>query len=607
MAVKLTAFEIQNYRSIDRASASDLGSLVVLIGKNSSGKSNILEGLTSVFQYFDVAGGNVSGIDDYVYYKRRSSRPARFALTLELSESEVAEIFPADWIAFYGQLLGNPAVSVQRQMRTVTIERELSGLAQGTWKTVRVEWGSLPLVFDGAQVSPESVEKSARTLVLSTQGDRINLRQVTELNDMKRAGPEVGEVPLPAAPPTVADPNRGELPSTPKFTQPSITAALGGLTKLVKGRFKLVSIARDVKTPGILRDTVVDTTVQNHLWTLDQSTKYDDGVLFNRVERAFEHITGDRLDLVQGKAYLKKASDRIPLSLEGGGIQSSLNLTATLFGSDDKAGIYALEEPEGHAHPELQRRLLEAIRDLSESAQVFIVTHSSIFVDRSQSASLLIVKHTNAGTRIERATDYTSTLREIGSRLSDLFLADRVLIVEGESEVYALPAIARGAGIDLSNLQILQAGGKRGAGSRLETLLSFARDMVVPFVMLDKDAQAEQLRIVSKGLVPAPNVRVLARGTIEDYYPPDLVESAAKRIDERFGLGIRESEGWKKWREGRLPLASIDVGKKSLELGGGWKTVLARSVAEDLEKDSSQVPEELIEFLRSIAGPMGPR
>jgi ABC-type arginine transport system ATPase subunit len=587
--MKISSFDIENYRSIDKTGASGLGSLVVLIGKNSSGKSNVLEGLASVFQNFDVAGGSTPGIDDYVFHKRRTNKPARFAVTLEFTPEELARIFPTEWIQFYERLLAESKVSPREQMYRVKFVRELRA-PQGIWTTPQLDWGRVPILGPAGQVAPDELNKAVQELAQSLGA--------TIVPPATGAGSQVVQGTASAA--SASDVVKPPL-LIPTFLAKDLVTALGELAKLIKGRFRLISIARDIKTPGVLRDTIVDASAQNQLWTLDQSTKVEDEAALRRVDSAFESVTGESLDFVASRAYLRKEADRIPLALEGGGFQSSFNLTATLYTNPSGLGVCALEEPEGHAHPELQRRLFDSMRALSDRAQIFVATHSQIFVDRVTPGSLYIVKNGEGGTKIEPPSTYAEVLHELGARPSDLFFSSKVLLVEGLSELIVIPAIAKGAGIDFSDTQVLQTGGKGGARARAETLLEFARDMVVPFVLFDKDGAGDAEKLTTAGLIPHAGVRALALGSIEEYYPRNLVEKAVEELDRSYDLKIRESPGWKKVKDGQLPIAKFDVGHRAVGLAGGWKVVLARTIAPELARDSRNVPDELLRFLRTVA------
>lgn len=588
--MKISSFEIQNYRSIEKTGASRLGPLVVLIGKNSAGKSNVLEALASVFQNFDVAGGNTPGIDDYVFYKKRTAKPARFLVTVDFDDDELGKIFPVEWVQFYKRLLAESKSSTPDQANQVSFVRELHS-PQGNWSTPELSWGKLPLVSSKGPLAPEDLSKAVQSLAQSLGA------QLAGSTD-GGAGAQVvsGTASAGSSTNTVSEPLR-----IPQFSPKDAAAVLGELSKSLKARFRLISIARDIRTPGVLRDTIIDASAQNQLWTLDQSIKAEDEAALRRVDTAFEGVTGGQLDFVTTKAYLRQAELRIPLTLEGGGIQSTFNLTATLYTNPATVGICALEEPEGHAHPDLQRRLFDSLRNLSDRMQIFVATHSQIFVDRMSAGSLFIVKNGASGTTLEPSTDYTDILRELGAKPSDLFFSTKVLLVEGASEEIVVPAMAAGAGIGLKDVQVIQVGGKGGARARAETLLKFAKNMVVPFAIFDKDGAADAERLAAAGLIPESRIRVLSLGTIEDYYPPAQVELAVVKLEEECGLKVRDTEGWQKVKQHALPLGKFDLGSRALGLGGGWKVVLARAIAPELRENSTQVPEELRRFLKSVA------
>lgn len=588
--MRISSFEIQNYRSIERTGVSRLGPLVVLIGKNSAGKSNVLEALASVFQNFDVAGGNTPGIDDYVFYMKRTGKPARFLVTVDFDDDELDKIFPNEWVEFYKRLLTETKNPATDQANKVSFVRELHH-PQGNWTTPELTWGKLPLVSAKGPLAPEDLTKAVQSLAQSLGA------QLAGGGD-GAAGAQVvaGTASAASSTATVAEPLR-----IPQFTPKDAAAVLGELSKSLKAKFKLISIARDIRTPGVLRDTIIDASAQNQLWTLDQSIKAEDEAALRRVDTAFERVTGGQLDFVATKAYLRQSELRIPLTLEGGGIQSTFNLTATLYTNPTSVGICALEEPEGHAHPDLQRRLFDSLRDLSDRMQIFVATHSQIFVDRMSEGSLFIVKNGSRGTTLEPSTDYVEVLRELGAKPSDLFFSTKVLLVEGASEEIVVPAMAAGAGIELKDVQVIQVGGKGGARARAETLLTFAKDMVVPFAIFDKDGAADAEKLASAGLIPESRIRVLSLGTIEDYYPPELVEAAVTKLEEEYGLKVRETDGWKKVQRREIPLAKFDLGSRAVGLGGGWKVILARTIAPALREDSMQVPEELRRFLKSVA------
>lgn len=420
---------------------------------------------------------------------------------------------------------------------------------------------------DSAQLAPEEVAK------------RLDERLRAPLG-----GPEKKAAPAAGAP-------------VVEVKAQALAQSLTNLLKFVKGKFHLISAGRDIRTPGVLRMAMIDPATQQKIWSLDQSTKLEDETASEAIDRAFTRLVGARLDPVQSQIYVKRQG-RIPLTLEGGGIQSTVALLSTLFSNKETSEIYALEEPETHAHPELQRRLFSLLKELAAESQIFVATHSSIFVDRTALNSLWIVKNDGQGTTIQHATEFHDALDEIGARPSDIFFADRVLLVEGKSDALIVSAIAQGLHLDLSDARILSTDGKSGPASRLKAILEFSSRVVTPWVLLDGDGKETAESLIESALVPRGNVHVLSRGPIESYYPTHLVDLAAKELDEKYDLGIMDSPVWKKYKSNEIRLEKIDIGKRAVDLGGGWKMILARAVAPKLAANVGEVPDELRQFLQ---------
>ncbi|MCH8070250.1 MAG: AAA family ATPase, partial [Candidatus Marinimicrobia bacterium] len=130
----------------------------------------------------------------------------------------------------------------------------------------------------------------------------------------------------------------------------------------------------------------------------------------------------------------------------------------------ERSTIFAIEEPELYLHPQSQRTLMSVFRDISsEMDQVIYSTQSSLFVDigyfdeicimrrekeddqwRSYSTQLSI-SNMLEDLKARKDTDGTEEgIREQYSNvfnpmINEGFFADKVVIVEGASEQYALP------------------------------------------------------------------------------------------------------------------------------------------------------------------------
>jgi len=133
--------------------------------------------------------------------------------------------------------------------------------------------------------------------------------------------------------------------------------------------------------------------------------------------------------------------------------------------------ILAIEEPGAHLHPHVQRRLF---KDLTEiDAPVLLTTHSPAIVKYADPLSLILLR---SDARNE-TTAYQLDPEEIGDDdLKDLaqlmrggraemFFARSIIIVEGQSELTALPHFAEilGCDLDRDGISLVQANGNNYA------------------------------------------------------------------------------------------------------------------------------------------------
>ena len=95
--MKLTAFEVRNYRSLRHLKLEDLGPFVVFYGENGSGKSNVLAAIQAAFQCLHWRNSGRSSAytpkgkqqpplsSEDVFRGARADEPITFKLTLESS------------------------------------------------------------------------------------------------------------------------------------------------------------------------------------------------------------------------------------------------------------------------------------------------------------------------------------------------------------------------------------------------------------------------------------------------------------------------------------------------------------------------------------------
>jgi len=283
------------------------------------------------------------------------------------------------------------------------------------------------------------------------------------------------------------------------------------------------------------------------------------------------------------------------LYLEGGGIQASIQLIFALKNVKDRYSCFGIEEPEAHSHSELQRRLFNELKTLSEDCQLFITTHSPTFIDRSNLKNVWISKFANGETTFERASELKEIVEELGIKPSDvLFFADRILFVEGKSEEAVIPIFAKTLSIDLEDVAVLSVEGKSKARLNLKTWLKITRGMLPIFLLLDKDAEAEIEQLKTENLIEPGQYHIWRRGAIESYYPIPLLKDALNELNERYTLQMDVNAIIERIEKGELLPDKIDLGEKQELLDKTLKVLLAESVAKLIrEGKPASIPEEV--------------
>lgn len=220
-------------------------------------------------------------------------------------------------------------------------------------------------------------------------------------------------------------------------------------------------------------------------------------------------------------------NDGIETSIEskGHGMQRFMILTIlrtylalkdeSLEVDNKKSKIFAIEEPELYLHPQSQRTLNSLLKDISKgSDQVIYSTHSNLFVDISHFDDICIMK------RVKKDSNYESfpTQLSMEKMLHDLearigrpgtdegmralyshafnpmvnegFFAEKVVIVEGDSEVYSFPIYADALkyNFDANNVAIVHSNGK-GPMDRL--LRIFSGFNIPTYLIFDGDKDTD--------------------------------------------------------------------------------------------------------------------
>ena len=260
-----------------------------------------------------------------------------------------------------------------------------------------------------------------------------------------------------------------------------------------------------------------------------------------RIERRLD-ASGERAtDLPGGwrlRCSLLRAADRLGPAMELGSGEVGAQVAGRIeAGTTDAAAAEALiwavgsavtdghggeilliEEPELLLTPQAQRHLYGLLRRFAEAGnQVVYSTWSPSFVDAAHHEEIVrldlgagdtVVRRTDPGTLSD--PERVRIQAEFDHERSEMFFAEKVVLVEGQTERLSLPFIFRAMGHDpdAEGIAIVEMGGKGNLPLAARLLVQLA----IPFVVVfDADHGAEsaaldaQIRAAAAG---APTVRL---------------------------------------------------------------------------------------------------
>ena len=564
--MKISKVQIKNFKSLKDVALNGLGNMVVLIGKNSSGKSNMLEALYMFFNGFNLIEpspvGPVTGFDNHLWYNVETKSPIEITLWVEFDAKECEEIFPTEALNIVKERFPGSYNQVTFCRRIVDVE--------AGWKTEYVKWADIPLVRDNKLVPPEELCKSLA-------------------------------VPFPVE------------TTAPPFPESAAAKIIGkvapSLQERIKGKFRLARVNRDsVERPSdlVMRAPIVDSETCEMLRLLKQSRTREDIKRWIDVETMFEDASSMMLDIREGEIFARKRELCLPIHLIGGGDQEALILKRFLMHKDS---IVAIEEPEMHLHPRLIMRVLELIKAISASTQVFLATHSPIIIDRVDIQNVWIARMEGKETKFigfGDAEDMRNMLMELDTPLSNILFAEKILLVEGPLEKVMLPIFAKNMGIDPDGFFLIPVKPKLKRENRSFTLFGreplieyrlriwseVSRKTGIPlFLLLHKAAKKDVKALIREGSLPRRNCAILPT-RIENYIP---VETLVTVLNENYRIRLTAKDIDAK-RSRMAEIKRILAERKRLHLG--WKTFIAKKVAEKMPKE--KIPDEIKMLFESM-------
>jgi len=512
--MKIKEVHIENFKSITKLDIG-CGDLVVLVGRNSVGKSNVLLALDLFFNTSD----QVLTEDMFCNFSEDDE------IIVELTFGGLTETEKEGRLKKYVC----PSLGMGLRVRKI-IKREgdkLKSYYHGWIEDPKVEWLKSDFKKYGKQAywRDEGIDFFAYT---SVDGGRItrDLYEEFRQNYITERKNEL-EFELTLSESQFEGFKTVGMDMLPKF---QLVPAVGDVSDIVVG--KKGSLLNRIVSQILLSATQeVDAlkkaqeALESASGLVNRSGEIPRLVQVDALEKWFYNEFSDwgnidfemstslpRIDelLTQNLQVMVDDGSKGDISTKGHGLQRQLifkaiRLNAALVkGEVDWANvedvlpdfppiILAFEEPELYLHPQAQLAFYEDIKKLSSHDQIFICTHSTHIVDIEDFEGIKILRRDalNKPTSIcECAEDLFGDLnlkkrlalaKLFDANINKMFFADKIVIVEGDEDVIAIMQTARHYGTCFTHrLTIVNAGGKE----RIPSLQKVLNNFKIPYTVV---------------------------------------------------------------------------------------------------------------------------
>ena len=575
--MRLDALEIHNLRSIEAVTLQSFGSFNVLIGKNNSGKSNVLASIDHFFRFLSrqtLASRNSSLRSEVDHFDRRIDTPITIRATLspghptlEALFSDIGEEFPQVRDALpdagqHGQLVIE--ISFNSSPKNLAYISKIDFVSSGGS-------GERPLLQVPIKAAEEIASSEANLAVMerdsvvietfadgldSDDFERMKLRsrpaipaiparireqlspqQQKEILRVFESSRDVTDLRTTLKAQALSLRTRSDEVRSARLSNPLRTFA--GETDIVPTYVSnLLSRVAESRILHLAdRRRQIGSDEANRLLQLKMSR--GGGETLRSIQQTVNSLLGVAIDAfasekpsrrVPESTYRQPSSlpdaeldvDNFLVQVNGSGIREALRLVLDL--EFEQPEILLVEEPEVHLHPALEIAMMRHLKAESLTTQVFLTTHSTNFLDTGDMQNVYMVWG-NGSTQVQHLdvdAAESAIPKELGIRLSSIFMYDRLVFVEGITDELVLRAFAETLGLNLSqaNVGFVIMGGSRNFThyAAEATLAILSRRQVESIFILDRDEQRQSgLDWLARQLAEKADLHVLERREIENY------------------------------------------------------------------------------------------
>ena len=507
--MKIKTIEIENWRSIKNMTIS-AQDLMIIIGQNNHGKSNLLSAL--LFFFGEIKHQNL----DF------------FQKTNELFvDIEFSDLDEQDNTTFQKYITKQGTIKV-RKIAYLDGSFEYKGWVQNCTEdylkeenavnyTKRETASYLPFYSDLPATGKLSKQQIIEAQQNYIQKNITNLTFNYELESTHFMGLKsvakgiFGEVYFLPALKNAADDFTskdtsifskllGEVIETMSINNADWQETKQQLNKVFSKFNKYINGIENVGRPKQLSDLEKELSKELQSWNayfdIELNTPDIDSVLKSNASVWIDD--GTRTDITRKGHGLQRAVTLALIQLIAKRQLQSTSDSETTTRKISKSRYFIFEEPELYLHPQAQRVLFDSFVDLSNTgSQVILCTHSSNLINIDKYKSIYIVRKENdqTGSTITHCEDdlFDGSEREnwnlsywINPDRGELFFAEEVILVEGPTEKTIIPALAKQLNVFRHDYTIIDCGSKDSIPLYLKLLNKFGIKYIAVY---DQDHQ----------------------------------------------------------------------------------------------------------------------
>lgn len=603
--MNLRKLKIQNYRSA-KDLVIDIKDLHAIVGANNSGKSTILKAIDLLIN------PSTRKVDEETFWDKKTENVIRIeAIFEDLKEEEIDELEPylklnqsfhiARTVTFepddQSEDFDNGKVKIsQHYCKQVPnynwlIESEISGKSISEWWNIKddlvVDGNSFVDHVGGSKPNVGEWKEFAKSFINEylSKGD---FKTSWFDNPKGYSGVLQGSLPNFVFIPAVK-----HVTDEAKVTN---TTPFGILLNQLIEKISDVQKGEVDNLLGDLKSKLNRSGGDDRFGSINEIEKSLNSVLasYMSVDLEIEFETPTLQSLISSPKLLADDGFRNSVENKGHGLQRAIifsilqsysDLISDLDSDYTKNTIFGIEEPEIYMHPQAQRNIRNVFKEITDgNDQLFFTTHSSNLIDVTYFDEIIRVEALNEDDSIKSKIWQLSVKELVDDEVarhphlegkvtedsirghyshayhpsrSEGFFANKVILVEGPTEQYALPVYAKSMNHNLEreNIGIVDCGGK----GQIDRLYRVFNELGIPcYIIFDYDKNNDKPNIINKSIellslveesTEAPeNVLISDRITC---FPESLEKHIYEDIDEiedlskeaRKFLGLKSDSG----------------------------------------------------------------